>query len=83
MVYIINLIDNRDAKYTKEEKSEISENYFNYFSKITSAEGFFENGGNSFFKSDNDENNEFWKSLSDLFKLTNESFIVAREIIGK
>tara|TARA_A100001035_G_scaffold193838_1_gene155004 strand:- start:424 stop:1347 length:924 start_codon:yes stop_codon:yes gene_type:complete len=83
MVYIINLIDNRDAKYTDEEKSEISENYFNYVSKISSAEGFFENGGNSFFKSDNDENNEFWKSLSDLFEITYESFIVAREMIGK
>ncbi len=83
MVYILNLIDNRDAKYTKEEKSEISENYYNYVSKISSTEGFFENGGNSFFKSDNDKNNEFWKYLSDLFKLTNDSFIVAKEIVGK
>ena len=55
----------------------------NYVSKTLSKEGLFGNERNSFFKSDNYENNEFWESLNDLFTLTNGWFNVANAIVSK
>lgn len=81
VVYIIKIIDNPDDKYTKDEKSETREKKINYVTKSLSEKGFFRN--NSFFKSDNDENNEFWESLNDLFTLTNGWFTVANAIVEK